>query len=107
MVDFVGNEGDEMKALAMALLGLTLGAAAMHYGDAVVVADVLKSDDLSITRNAEQANALLDIYEQGKTKDQIVRNGKGEETDIVPLSHGERVAVWVDEYLTRIEGGAR
>lgn len=94
-----------MKIAILTLIaGLGIGAAAAHYGDAAIVADVLQSDDLSITRNVEQANALLDIYEQGKGKEQISRDDRGVETDIAPMRLGERVASWMDDGFTELGG---
>jgi hypothetical protein len=89
----------QVKYAALAILSAALGAGAMHYCDAVIVADVLRSDDMSITRNVQQANALLDIYEQGKTKDQIKRNDAGQEEDVVTLRRGVRLAAWIDEHM--------
>lgn len=59
-----------MKVAITAIAAALIGAAAMHYCDARIVADVLHSDDSSISRNVEQANALLDVYEQALTADQ-------------------------------------
>lgn len=52
-----------MKTAIVGILSAVLGAGGAHYIDAVFVADVLRSDDLSLARNVEQANALLDMYE--------------------------------------------
>lgn len=75
-----------MRLIATLLIGFALGAIAQHEKDARIVASILKSDDLDITRNVEQANALLDVYEQQLTadqqqqaKDSIQRNADGVE----------------------------
>jgi len=74
-----------MKTLFAVVLAASFGAVAMHFADAAIVRDVLNSDDWSITRNVEQANALLDIYEAGKTYRDIQRDASGRETDVPTL----------------------
>lgn len=57
-----------MKYIALLVLGFALGAWFQYRADSWIVADILRSDDTSITRNVEEANALLDLYEQGYGK---------------------------------------
>lgn len=54
-----------MKLIATAVLAAILGAAAAHRVDSYIVSTVLHSEDHSIYRNVEQANALLDMWERG------------------------------------------
>lgn len=75
-----------MKTIVCCFLSAAVAAGIQYYQDAKTVASILKSDDLSITRNVEQANALLDVYEQQLTadqqqqaKDSIQRNADGVE----------------------------
>jgi hypothetical protein len=56
-------------ALSIAL-SIALGAFAQYSYDSWVGRSILQSDHSSITRNIEQANALLDVYEQQLTADQ-------------------------------------
>ncbi len=57
-------------AIAITVVSFACGAAAMRYADSREVASILQSDDMDITRNVEQANALLDVYEQALTEEQ-------------------------------------
>lgn len=58
-----------MKRILIGIvLGIMMGASAAHRWDAFIVADILRSDDMDITTNVEEANALLDLYEQGYGK---------------------------------------
>ena len=73
-------------AIAVAAVSFACGAAVAHYVDCREVAGILQSDDISLTRNVEQANALLDVYEQAlspeqqqKAKDSIPRDVNGKE----------------------------
>lgn len=45
---------------ATAILAFAAGCIGQHHHDSVLVASILQSSDLSISRNVMQANALLD-----------------------------------------------
>lgn len=85
-----------LKLTVTALLSASLAGFAVHRIDSYIVTNVLQSDDTSITRNVEQANALLDLYEAStKAHDipsvvDIKRDGNGEETDVIDFL-GERL----------------
>lgn len=86
-----------LKLTVTAILSATLAGYAIHRVDAYIVSSVLQSDDTSIIRNVEQANALLDVYEIHANAHgipsavDIQRDADGREIDNVPFS-GEAIA---------------
>lgn len=78
-----------LTALSLSVvIGAGFGAVMMRDYDATIVANILQSDDNNITRNVEQANALLDVYEQELSaaqqqtaKDHLKRDADGRELE--------------------------
>jgi len=75
-----------MKYIVVFALAFALGMTFQYRYDSYTVSSILQSDDSSIIRNVEQANALLDVYEQELTKlqqqiakDRIKRDAEGKE----------------------------
>ena len=65
-----------MKTFVTIVVSLSIGALVAHRTDAWIVSDVLQSDDTDITRNVEQANALLDMYDNyTRNAPTLTRNG--------------------------------
>lgn len=89
-----------MKTAIIAIIAAVLGSCVTHYSDAVFVADVLRSDDLSLARNVEQANALLDMYERHQTT--VQRDANGTETDTGLTGPGDRFIAALDEFSVYI-----